>query len=263
MRIDLPCEIVKDLLPNYVDGLTSDSSTESVEQHLKQCKDCREHYETMKKNYHHPAERLDEPSAETMREKSLFQRINRKLNRKVRWVAGTGIAGVLLVAVLFYGLFNVAVKEVPVEDVTVSAHVYDMADMTEWEQPRVIAYDDIESARNIASYISKGEENIGKVYYLSIPDSPQISFTVTEEVMEDCPYVTFIEYSSPYYLRAIDSEYKNVNDERILYITGFRTTMLNNKTEEWDNRIATLDFSKVDKIVYVDDNQSETVLWEG
>lgn len=263
MRIDLPCEIVKDLLPNYVDGLASDSSTESVEQHLKQCSECQTLYETMRKEYQEPSRRSVDPTEETVREKTLFRKINRKLSKKVRRVAGAGIASVLLVAVLFYGLFNVAVKEVPVEEVTVSAHVYDMADMTEWEQPRVIAYDDIESARSIASYISKGEENIGKVYHLSIPDSPQISFTVTEEVMEDCPYVTFIEYSSPYYLRAIGSEYKNVNDERILYITGFRTTMLNNKAEEWDNRIATLDFSKVDKIIYVDDNQRETVLWEG
>lgn len=263
MRIDLPCEIVKDLLPNYVDGLASDSSTESVEQHLKQCSECQTLYETMRKEYQEPSRRSVEPTEETVREKTLFRKINRKLNKKVRRVAILGAAGVLCVSVLVYGLFNVAVKEVQPEDVTVSAHVYDMADMTEWEQPHVIAYDDIESARNIASYISKGEENIGKVYYLNIPDSPQISFTVTEEVMEDCPYVTVIEYSSPYYLRAIDSEYKNVNDERILYITGFHTTMLNNKVEEWDNRIVTLDFSKVDKIVYVDDNQRETVLWEG
>lgn len=262
MRIDLPCEIVKDLLPNYVDGLTSDSSTESVEQHLKQCKDCREHYETMKKEYHHPAERLDEPSAETMREKSLFQRINRKLNRKVRRVAGAGIAGVLLVAVLFYGLFNVAVKEVPVEDVTVSAHVYDMEQMKDISPEKMITGD--YPSEDMTVVISKGEKvEPGELITITLPENQEVSYKVTGAVLEECPYVTAIEYSSPYYLRAIDWDYQTVGEERILYISGFRTTLLNNKAEDWNNAATTLEFSKVDKIVYVDDNQSETVLWEG
>ena len=34
---DLTCEVVQDLLPSYVDGLTSDVSNQAVEQHLKIC----------------------------------------------------------------------------------------------------------------------------------------------------------------------------------------------------------------------------------
>ena len=42
MKYELPCDIVKDLLPNYIDGLTGDSSTESVDAHLKKCKICKQ-----------------------------------------------------------------------------------------------------------------------------------------------------------------------------------------------------------------------------
>ncbi|MEA4926341.1 MAG: zf-HC2 domain-containing protein [Syntrophomonadaceae bacterium] len=44
----LKCCIVKDLLPGYVDGLLSEETTAEVEQHLKECNDCRSDYEKMK-----------------------------------------------------------------------------------------------------------------------------------------------------------------------------------------------------------------------
>ena len=37
----LPCEVVKDLLPSYIDELTSGTTNELIEAHLKTCQDCR------------------------------------------------------------------------------------------------------------------------------------------------------------------------------------------------------------------------------
>ena len=47
MKNDLTCEVVQDLLPSYVDGLTSDVSNQAVEQHLKTCESCRKLYREM------------------------------------------------------------------------------------------------------------------------------------------------------------------------------------------------------------------------
>jgi len=44
----LKCHIVKDLLPGYVDGLLGEETTAKVQQHLKECDDCRSDYEKMK-----------------------------------------------------------------------------------------------------------------------------------------------------------------------------------------------------------------------
>lgn len=44
----LKCYIVKDLLPGYVDGLLSKETTAEIEQHLKECDDCRSDCEKMK-----------------------------------------------------------------------------------------------------------------------------------------------------------------------------------------------------------------------
>ena len=48
MKNDLTCEVVQDLLPSYVDGLTSDVSNQAVEQHLKTCESCRKLYSEMR-----------------------------------------------------------------------------------------------------------------------------------------------------------------------------------------------------------------------
>jgi hypothetical protein len=48
MKNDLTCEVVRDLLPSYVDGLTNDVSNQAVEQHMKTCESCRKLYSEMR-----------------------------------------------------------------------------------------------------------------------------------------------------------------------------------------------------------------------
>ena len=45
----MKCEIIRDLFPSYIDGLTSKESNEAVEEHLEKCKECRDYLEAMKK----------------------------------------------------------------------------------------------------------------------------------------------------------------------------------------------------------------------
>ena len=43
----IPCEVIKDLLPSYVDGLTSAETNRLVKEHLASCGDCRRLFEAM------------------------------------------------------------------------------------------------------------------------------------------------------------------------------------------------------------------------
>lgn len=44
---ELACEIVRDLLPLYVDGMVSDVSKKSIDNHLEHCTECSEIYQDM------------------------------------------------------------------------------------------------------------------------------------------------------------------------------------------------------------------------
>lgn len=45
--MDKNCKLVKDLLPSYIDNVTSKETKEFVEEHLKDCKDCKKHFDEM------------------------------------------------------------------------------------------------------------------------------------------------------------------------------------------------------------------------
>lgn len=47
MKSDLPCAIVRDLLPSYVEGLTEAETTAAVKNHLEHCESCRKRHEAM------------------------------------------------------------------------------------------------------------------------------------------------------------------------------------------------------------------------
>lgn len=42
MKNDLSCEVVKDLLPLYIDDLTSDVTNSAIEDHIHSCSQCSE-----------------------------------------------------------------------------------------------------------------------------------------------------------------------------------------------------------------------------
>ena len=41
----IPCDIIQDLLPLYVDGLTRETTSRELEMHLARCSRCRECFE--------------------------------------------------------------------------------------------------------------------------------------------------------------------------------------------------------------------------
>ena len=261
MKYELPCDIVKDLLPNYIDGLTGDSSTESVDAHLKKCKICKAVYKEMVKTYQAPTVRETVQNLGAEEEQTLFRKINRTMNKKVRKTACAGVVGIILALLVFHGLFNMPFKEVPVQDIQVIAHVYDMNQMQNVDSDAMITMKYPSEKTSVV--ISKGENVQPRdLITITIPDNQNVSYQVTDAVLADCPYVTTIEFRSPYYLRKISWDYITEDGQRIMYINDIRTSILNNEADGMNVSSTTIDFSKVDKIVYIDDSESKTVLWE-
>ncbi len=86
----LRCEIVQDLLPSYIDGLTNDVTTQAIREHLDECESCRNVYERMQADE-------TEPSADKNEMKADIDFL-KKIKRQKRF-------DIILVIVLLLGFF--------------------------------------------------------------------------------------------------------------------------------------------------------------
>lgn len=89
------CEIVKDLIPSYVDGICSRSSREAVEEHVKICGECRESLETLRRTAL-GGDKFDQG------ELDLMKKVKRHYVRKSLLIVG----GMALAMLLFGNLFD-------------------------------------------------------------------------------------------------------------------------------------------------------------
>lgn len=47
MNHKIPCGIIRDVLPSYIDGLTNEETNQLVKEHLEECDDCQKEYQNM------------------------------------------------------------------------------------------------------------------------------------------------------------------------------------------------------------------------
>ena len=91
----MKCEIVRDLIPLYCDGLCSEETKAAVKEHIAQCEDCRRLLEAAGADIEVPAQTYDEEEARVL------QGVKKRYAR-IRWRAvflAAGIAAVLIAVV--------------------------------------------------------------------------------------------------------------------------------------------------------------------
>lgn len=86
------CKIVMDLLPNYIDELTSIETQNYIEKHLKECDECKETLENMKKT-------LENENKNTIKESIKYAK---KYNRKLKTLT---ILIILIILIIFCSTF--------------------------------------------------------------------------------------------------------------------------------------------------------------
>lgn len=99
MNRELACEIVKDLLPLYVDEMVSDVSKKSIEEHLEHCKGCTEMYQNM-------AIGLEEE-----KQPSDLQDVRRFLKKTKKMYFLYGIGGLSFIAILVCMIVDLALNK--------------------------------------------------------------------------------------------------------------------------------------------------------
>lgn len=90
----LPCEVVKDLFPSYIDELTGEVTNQLIEEHTKECENCRQTLASMK-------EPEPESTEQPQKKEIDYLKKTRKKNRKNIMIA------VIVVLALVLGGFGV------------------------------------------------------------------------------------------------------------------------------------------------------------
>lgn len=93
------CEIVRDLLPLYIDSACSNSSAQMIEEHLPQCNECTEIYNSMKS---------DEYEKTLRAEKNCVVAHHKKSETRKTLIAGAAISGILCVPIIVCLIVNIA-----------------------------------------------------------------------------------------------------------------------------------------------------------
>lgn len=106
----MKCEVVKDLLPLYIDGLTSAESNKEIEKHLKSCKECRKYYQEMTGEL----EKVSGISKEEIDEVEFIKKMKRRNKRRI--VVFVSAAAVILIGVIAV-LYPFAYSTVKYDDI--------------------------------------------------------------------------------------------------------------------------------------------------
>jgi len=96
----IKCEVIKDLIPLYVDDVLSTESHELVEEHFTTCAECKTYCEKLKHTY------IPILKNDAENEKKVIQSIHKSINKKR--IIAIGITAILLMAIfvgLYYALF--------------------------------------------------------------------------------------------------------------------------------------------------------------
>ena len=85
------CKIVQDLLPNYIDKLTSKETNAYIEEHMNGCKECKEILDDMQKDIQSQEKKLEKKKVKYIK----------KYNHKLRILKTTLLSIILVLVVLF------------------------------------------------------------------------------------------------------------------------------------------------------------------
>ena len=104
----MKCEIIRDLLPLYIDGLTSKESNQEIEKHLKNFEECQKYYQEMTGDI----DNFSVITNEEIEDVNLIKKIKKKNRKKALGIfVGAFVLSGVLMGVGFHWTHGVAMYE--------------------------------------------------------------------------------------------------------------------------------------------------------
>ena len=112
---NITCNVVKDILPLYIDNVVSDDTRRLIEEHLKSCSGCRIEAEEMKRSIEIPLDRHIEVD-----EAGMIKNLKRRFLKKKILIAIISAVAALVAVALIYTYASVSRTVIPFDDSKIS-----------------------------------------------------------------------------------------------------------------------------------------------
>lgn len=154
----MKCNIVRDLLPNYIDGLTSEETNEEVKKHLEDCFECHAVYDKMA---------AATPQEIPLEEKDInfLKQLKKRLLRRNMMIA---ISACIVVFAAFFIFAHSYEIPLPFDSYRMSVELIPHAVVTNedgktsWEDLKYVEPDEYNSVINVLTRVSRGINGISE-----------------------------------------------------------------------------------------------------
>ncbi len=255
-----PCNVIKDLLPSFIDNVCSKETAADIEEHLNECASCKALYDSMKEDL--PG--ISESSYSSMDEKIIIQKVNKKINSKDKTVKIVCIAICALVILAAF-LFIVPIKKIPKENLSINVSEeplivhFPSGAMTEKtvnpdfpEDNSDVNFNSRGAWQDDTIFIFPSDKNLDECtfYPATIENYPDYSFAIDVNYLEYynvvALYIDVITISSDYSIKTYNEEYRTEGDKLIFNLKNARTTLFGKQATNVESSIVLFSIDKID-----------------
>lgn len=198
MSDKMSCNVIRDILPSYIDGVCSEESAKCVEEHLASCAECREIYEAMKEDMGTGAGAgaISVDTEKIMKE--VGARIAADTRRKTSVYRAIIIAIVLIVVVLF-----LPIRSIPADKMDVSYQNYLISDYMD-KNSGITANEAMNIVNEGASILLDDDSNPDEaiVYLINLADDRVNAIYADEKWIEKHEYISVVEVKARYDIKS-------------------------------------------------------------
>ena len=199
MSDKMSCNVIRDILPSYIDGVCSEESAKCVEEHLKTCQDCKEIYEAMKSDMKVGYAGKGNISVDTEKiMKEVSSRMAADVRKKTNIYRAIIIAIVLIVVVLF-----LPIRSIPADKMDVSYQNYLISDYMD-KDSGITANEAMNIVNEGASILLDDDSNPDEaiVYLINLADDRVNAIYADEKWIEKHEYISVVEVKARYDIKS-------------------------------------------------------------
>lgn len=228
MSEKINCNIIRDILPSYADGLCSEESENLVKEHVKSCPECREILENMQADMKSGGDNVSVDTEKIM--KDVKARMAADVRQKTKRYRIAIVCIIILVAILF-----VPLKNIPENKMQIAYQNYYVADYIDTDSA-IKASDAMTAAYEGSSILLDDEANPDEalVYLIDIPGDKVGKIYADELWIEKHEYLSIVEVKAKYDMKIFASHMEG----DIFVVDKAKTSILSGEKSGYSGQIA-------------------------